>query len=108
MRANEKKINEGGGQSGLVEQKGYAQREEKIREGCWDQDMILVPRTSIKPLLVTIKQAQYMLGNVSDKTVRRMIKDGRLSKAMFSRKILIPYAEVEKIAADTNLAVLQA
>ena len=82
--------------------------EEGIKESGWDQDMILAPRTSAKPLLVNIKQAQYMLGNVSDKTVRRMIKDGRLSKAMFSRKILIPYAEVEKIAADTNLAVLQA
>jgi hypothetical protein len=37
-----------------------------------------------------------------------MIKDGRLSRAMFSRKILIPYKEVERIAADTNLAVLDA
>ena len=74
----------------------------------WDQEMVLVPRTAVKPLLVTIKQAQYMLGNVSDKTVRRMIKDGRLSRAMFSRKILIPYAEVERIAQETNLAVLQA
>ena len=74
----------------------------------WDQEMVLVPRTAVKPLLVTIKQAQYMLGNVSDKTVRRMIKDGRLSRAMFSRKILIPYKEVERIAADTNLAVLDA
>ena len=74
----------------------------------WDQEMVLVPRTAVKPLLVTIKQAQYMLGNVSDKTVRRMIKDGRLSRAMFSRKILIPYAEVERIAQETNLAVLDA
>ena len=74
----------------------------------WDQEMVLVPRTAVKPLLVTIEQAQYMLGNVSDKTVRRMIKDGRLSRAMFSRKILIPYAEVERIAQETNLAVLQA
>ena len=74
----------------------------------WDQEMVLVPRTAVKPLLVTIKQAQYMLGNVSDKTVRRMIKDGRLSRAMFSRKILIPYAEVERIARETNLAVLDA
>jgi len=74
----------------------------------WDQEMVLVPRTAVKPLLVTIKQAQYMLGNVSDKTVRRMIKDGRLSRAMFSRKILIPYAEVERIAQETNSAVLQA
>ena len=74
----------------------------------WDQEMVLVPRTAVKPLLVTIKQAQYMLGNVSDKTVRRMIRDGRLSRAMFSRKILIPYAEVERIAQETNSAVLQA
>ena len=74
----------------------------------WDQEMVLVPRTAVKPLLVTIKQAQYMLGNVSDKTVRRMIKDGRLSRAMFSRKILIPYAEVERIAQETNSAVLDA
>ena len=74
----------------------------------WDQEMVLVPRTAVKPLLVTIKQAQYMLGNVSDKTVRRMIKDGRLSRAMFSRKILIPYAEVERIVQETNSAVLQA
>ena len=74
----------------------------------WDQEMVLVPSNSAKPLLVTIKQAQYMLGSVSDKTVRRMIKDGRLSRAMFSRKILIPYDEVERIAADTNLAVLDA
>ena len=74
----------------------------------WDHEMVLVPRTAVKPLLVTIKQAQYMLGNVSDKTVRRMIKDGRLSRAMFSRKILIPYAEVERIAQETNLAVLDA
>lgn len=74
----------------------------------WQEDMVLVPRNSAKPLLVTIKQAQYMLGNVCDKTVRRMIKNGRLSRAMFSRKILIPYQEVERIAADTNLAVLDA
>jgi len=74
----------------------------------WDQEMVLVPRTAVKPLLVTIKQAQYMLGNVSDKTVRRMIRDGRLSRAMFSRKILIPYAEVERIAQETNSAVLDA
>jgi excisionase family DNA binding protein len=74
----------------------------------WNEEMILVPRSSVKPLLVTIKQAQYMLGNVCDKTVRRMIQSGRLSRAMFSRKILIPYAEVEKIARDTNLAVLDA
>jgi len=74
----------------------------------WDQEMVLVPSNSAKPLLVTIKQAQYMLGSVSDKTVRRMIKDGRLSRAMFSRKILIPFQEVERIAADTNLAVLDA
>jgi excisionase family DNA binding protein len=74
----------------------------------WDQEMVLVPRTAVKPLLVTIKQAQYMLGNVSDKTVRRMIRDGRLPRAMFSRKILIPYAEVERIAQETNLAVLDA
>lgn len=74
----------------------------------WKEEMVLVPRTAVKPLLVTIKQAQYMLGNVSDKTVRRMIKDGRLSRAMFSRKILIPYAEVERIAQETNLAVLDA
>jgi len=74
----------------------------------WNEEMVLVPRNSAKPLLVTIKQAQYMLGNVSDKTVRRMIKDGRLSRAMFSRKILIPYAEVERIAQETNSAVLDA
>ena len=74
----------------------------------WNEEMILVPRSSVKPLLVTIRQAQYMLGNVCDKTVRRMIHSGRLSRAMFSRKILIPYAEVEKIARDTNLAVLDA
>ncbi len=74
----------------------------------WNEEMILVPRSSVKPLLVTIRQAQYMLGNVSDKTVRRMIYDGRLSKAMFSRKILIPYAEVERIAQETNSAVLDA
>jgi len=74
----------------------------------WNEEMILVPRSSAKPLLVTIKQAQYMLGNVSDKTVRRMIKDGRLSRAMFSRKILIPYAEVERIAQETNSTVLDA
>jgi len=74
----------------------------------WNEEMILVPRSSVKPLLVTIRQAQYMLGNVCDKTVRRMIQSGRLSRAMFSRKILIPYAEVEKIARDTNLAVLDA
>jgi len=74
----------------------------------WDQEMVLAPSNSAKPLLVTIKQAQYMLGSVSDKTVRRMIKDGRLSRAMFSRKILIPFQEVERIAADTNLAVLDA
>jgi excisionase family DNA binding protein len=74
----------------------------------WNEEMILVPRSPAKPLLVTIKQAQYMLGNVSDKTVRRMIKDGRLSRAMFSRKILIPYAEVERIAQETNSTVLDA
>ena len=74
----------------------------------WNEEMILVPRSSVKPLLVTIRQAQYMLGNVSDKTVRRMIQSGRLSRAMFSRKILIPYDEVERIARDTNLAVLDA
>ena len=74
----------------------------------WNEEMILVPRSSVKPLLVTIRQAQYMLGNVSDKTVRRMIQSGRLSRAMFSRKILIPYAEVERIAQETNSAVLDA
>jgi len=74
----------------------------------WNEEMILVPRSSVKPLLVTIRQAQYMLGNVCDKTVRRMIQSGRLSRAMFSRKILIPYDEVERIARDTNLAVLDA
>ena len=74
----------------------------------WNEEMILAPRSSVKPLLVTIRQAQYMLGNVCDKTVRRMIQSGRLSRAMFSRKILIPLAEVEKIARDTNLAVLDA
>jgi len=79
-----------------------------LQGGVWEEEMILVPRSSAKPLLVTIKQAQYMLGNVSDKTVRRMIYDGRLSKAMFSRKILIPYAEVERIAQETNSAVLDA
>ena len=81
----------------------------KVNENTvWQEDMVLVPRNSAKPLLVTIKQAQYMLGNVCDKTVRRMIKHGRLSRAMLSRKILIPYQEVERIAADTNLAVLDA
>lgn len=74
----------------------------------WNEEMILVPRSSVKPLLVTIRQAQYMLGNVCDKTVRRMIQSGRLSRAMFSRKILIPYAEVERIAQETNSAVLDA
>jgi excisionase family DNA binding protein len=74
----------------------------------WNEEMVLVPRSSVKPLLVTIRQAQYMLGNVCDKTVRRMIQSGRLSRAMFSRKILIPYDEVERIARDTNLAVLDA
>jgi len=74
----------------------------------WQEDMVLVPRNSAKPLLVTIKQAQYMLGSVSDKTVRRMIKDGRLSRAMFSRKILIPYLDVERVAKETNLTILEA
>lgn len=74
----------------------------------WDQEMVLAPSNSAKPLLVTIKQAQYMLGSVSDKTVRRMIKDGRLSRAMFSRKILIPYPDVERVAKETNLTILEA
>ena len=85
-----------------------AYKEQSSSGKVWDQEMVLAPFNSAKPLLVTIKQAQYMLGSVSDKTVRRMIKDGRLSRAMFSRKILIPYQEVERIAADTNLAVLDA
>ena len=74
----------------------------------WDQEVVLAPSNSAKPLLVTIKQAQYMLGSVSDKTVRRMIKDGRLSRAMFSRKILIPFQEVERVAKETNLTILEA
>ena len=74
----------------------------------WQEDMVLVPHSAAKPLLVSIKQAQYMLGSVSDKTVRRMIKDGRLSRAMFSRKILIPYLDVERVAKETNLTILEA
>ena len=49
----------------------------------------------IRPLAVTVKQAAAMM-NCSEKTIRRLIDQGKLKACLKLRIILIPIQSIEK------------
>ena len=54
--------------------------------------------TQLNPMLVTVAQAARLLA-ISEVTVRRLMRDGRLPKIDIARAVRIPFAAVRALAA---------
>jgi excisionase family DNA binding protein len=65
-----------------------------VHESGWKPD---------KPLLLTQQQVAQLL-NVSERTIRRLIKSRKLPVKFIGRRCLVPTAAVEKFARQTALA----
>lgn len=53
----------------------------------------------IPPVLTTARQAASAL-SLSEREVRRMVKDGRLRAVRVGRAVRIPYSELLRLAGD--------